>query len=58
MIEYLEPNISSFFVKGLRNSSLLRATFALNLNILILNLFHSDVAVGSLAINNIPVPGQ
>jgi len=26
--EYLEPKISSFFVKGLRNSQLLRATFA------------------------------
>jgi len=40
MIEYLESKTSSFFVKDLRNSQLLRAIFASNLNIFNLNLFH------------------
>jgi len=48
MTEYLEPKTSSFFVKDLRNSQLLRAIFVSNLNILNLNLFHPDLFRGSL----------
>jgi hypothetical protein len=40
MTKYLESKTSSFFVKDLRNSQLLRAIFALNLNILNLNLIY------------------
>jgi hypothetical protein len=49
MTEYLESKKSSFFVKGLRNSQLLRAAFASILNILNLNLFYPDLFRGSLA---------
>jgi hypothetical protein len=50
MTEYLESKISSFFVKDLRNSQLLRATFASNLTILILNLYQPDLFIDSLGI--------
>jgi len=42
MAEYLESKTPSFFVKDLRNSQLLRAIFASNLDILNFNLFHPD----------------
>jgi len=53
MNENLEPKMHNFFVALLvsekaRNSWLLRAIRALNLNILNLNLFRSDLIRGSL----------
>ena len=51
MNEHLEPKISNFFVANLRNSWLLRAIGALNLNILNLNLFRPDLIRGSLDVN-------
>ena len=46
---YLTPKISSFFVGNLRNSQLLRAIFASNLNILDRNLLRSELIGGSLS---------
>ena len=54
MNEHLEPKISNFFVANLRNSWLLRAIGALNLNILNLNLFRPDLIRGSQDIMNVP----
>ena len=48
MNEHLESKMSNFFVTNLRNSGLLRAIGALNLNILNLNLFRPDLIRGSL----------
>ena len=48
MNEHLESKMSNFFVASLRNSWLLRAIGALNLNILNLNLFRPDLIRGSL----------
>jgi hypothetical protein len=50
MNENLEPKMSNFFVANLRNSWLLRAICALNLNILNLNLFRPDLIRGSLGL--------
>ena len=43
MNEDLEPKMPNLFVANLRNSGLLRAISALNLNILNLNLFRPDL---------------
>jgi len=51
MTEYLEPKTPSFFFKDLRNSQLLRAIFASNLDVLNLNLFHPDLFRGSLVVS-------
>ena len=48
MNEDLKPKMSNFFVANLRNSGLLRAISALNLNSLNLNLFRPDLIRGSL----------
>ena len=48
MNEHLKSKISNFFVANLRNSGLLRAIGALNLNILKFNLFCPDLIRGSL----------
>ena len=48
MNESLESKMSNFFVANLRNSWLLRAIRALNLNILALNLFRPELIRGSL----------
>jgi hypothetical protein len=48
MNSYLASKISSFFVAYLRNSSLLRAIFASNLNILDRNLLRPELIRGSL----------
>jgi hypothetical protein len=50
MNENIESKISNFFVANLRNSWLLRAIRALNLNILNLNLFRPGLIRGSLII--------
>ena len=46
---YLRSKISSFFVENLRNSWLLRAISASNLNILDRNLLRPELIRGSLA---------
>jgi len=48
MNSYLTPKISSFFVVNLRNSQLLRAIYASNLNILGRNLLRPELIRGSL----------
>jgi len=47
MNEHLEPKMPSFFVTDLRNSLLLHTISALNLNILMHNLFHPEWLRGS-----------
>ncbi len=42
MNSYLVPKMTSFYVANLRNSQLLRAICALNLNILTHNLLRSE----------------
>jgi len=48
MNAYLTPKISSFFVANLRNSQLLRAVYASNLNILDRNLLRPELIKDSL----------
>ena len=50
MNSYLAPRMPSFFVAKLRNSTLLRAHCASNLNILHHHLLRPDLTRGSLAI--------
>ncbi|GBE07507.1 hypothetical protein BMS3Bbin11_01444 [bacterium BMS3Bbin11] len=52
MNSYLTPKISSFFVANLRNSQLLRAICASNLNILDRNLLRPELIRGSLIVQN------
>jgi len=48
MNDNIESKTSNFFVVNIRNSWLLRAIFASNLNVLTLNLFRPDLIRGSL----------
>ncbi len=52
MDENLESRMPNFFVANLRNSGLLRAIRALNLNILVLNLSSPELIRGSCILKN------